>query len=389
MRKQTSVRSSQIVSVPCILFYCIMLLTAYLFFPVSVCAEDLRSRAVVVMEASTGKTLYAKNPNLKRPPASTTKLMTAILALENTNLQDVVVISSEVAATPPHKAGFREGEKVTVEQLLYAALLGSANDAAVALAEAVSGSEGRFVELMNRKAIAVGALNTRFINANGLPGPGQYTTASDLAKIMSYALRYPKLKDIIGTKTAEVTTERGRTFFVKNTNRLLWSEEDLVGGKTGYTRSARHCFVCAAERDNDTIIVALLGSPSRETLWSESERLISKGFDVVENRDEPRIYFTKAEYDDDDIIVRKAIYKKNSRKTIKNSTKKKSNKILIAKKKAKKKTCSERAINQKEQKKTVVAKKKTNTKTKTFAKKKVQKKNYKVAEKKKSERIKG
>jgi D-alanyl-D-alanine carboxypeptidase (penicillin-binding protein 5/6) len=364
-----------------------MLLTACLLFPVSVWAEDLRSRAVVVMEASTGKTLYAKNPNLKRPPASTTKLMTAILAIENTNLQDVVVISSDVAATPPHKAGFREGEKVTVEQLLYAALLGSANDAAVALAEAVSGSEGRFVELMNRKAIAVGALNTRFINSNGLPGPGQYTTASDLAKIMSYALRYPKLKDIIGTRTAEVTTERGRTFFVKNTNRLLWSEEDLVGGKTGYTRSARHCFVCAAERDNDTIIVALLGSPSRETLWGESELLISKGFDIVENRDEPRIYFTKAEYDDDDIIVKKAIHKKNSGKTIKKSTKKQSKKTLIAKKKAKKKTCSSIAKKQKGNKTTVVAKKKG--KTKTFAKKKIKKKNYKIAEKKRSERTKG
>jgi D-alanyl-D-alanine carboxypeptidase (penicillin-binding protein 5/6) len=337
------------------------------------------------MEASTGNILYAKNPDLRRPPASTTKLMTAMLAIEKTHLQDVVVISSSVAATPAHKAGFRKGEQVTVEQLLYAALLGSANDAAVALAEAVSGSEERFVELMNRKAIAIGALNTRFINSNGLPGSGQYTTASDLAKIMIYALRYPKLKDIIGTRMAEVTTERGRSFFVKNTNRLLWSEDDLVGGKTGYTRSARHCFVCAAERDDDTIIVALLGSPSRNDLWRESELLISKGFNIMGNKDEPHIYLTSAQYDD--IVVKKTVHKKSSRKTLKSSVKKKSKKTMIAKKKAEKKTPTSIAKQQTVKKKAVLAKKKE--KTKTLAKKKLKKKNYKIAEKKKSDRPKG
>ena len=280
IRKQKSARNRQMGAKPWRIFYSLFLLAACLFLPASSFAENFRSQAVVVMDVATGKLLYAKNPNLKRPPASTTKLMTAMLAIENTSLQDVVTISSNAADTPAHTAGFREGEKITVEKLLYAALMGSANDAAVALAEAVSGSEKRFVELMNRKAIAIGALNTRFINANGLPGPGQYTTASDLAKIMSYALRYPTLKDIIGTRVAEVTTERGRTLSVKNTNRLLWSEEDLVGGKTGYTRSARHCFVCAAERKDETIIIALLGSPSRTVLWKESELLISKGFDI-------------------------------------------------------------------------------------------------------------
>jgi serine-type D-Ala-D-Ala carboxypeptidase (penicillin-binding protein 5/6) len=373
------------ISIPCTIVSCIFLLAACLLHPVPLFGEELRSQAVVVMEASTGKILYAKNPDVRRPPASTTKLMTAILALEHANLHDVVVISSDVAATPPHKAGFREGEKVTVEKLLYAALLGSANDAAVALAEAVSGSEGRFVELMNRKAIAIGALDTRFINSNGLPGSGQYTTASDLAKIMGYALRYPKLKDIIGTRVAEVTTERGRSFFVKNTNRLLWSEDDLVGGKTGYTRSARHCFVCAAERDDDTVIVALLGSPSRDALWRESELLISKGFDVMGNKDEPHIYLTKANYDD--IVVKKTVHKKSSKKTIKSSAKKKSKKTIIAKKKAKKKTKTSIAKQQKDKKKAVLAQKKT--KTKTFAKKKLKKKNYKVAEKKRSDRTKG
>jgi len=366
IRKQKSARSRQMGAKPWRIFYSLFLFAACLFLPASSFAENFRSQAVVVMDVATGKLLYAKNPNLKRPPASTTKLMTAMLAIENTSLQDVVTISSNAADTPAHTAGFREGEKITVEKLLYAALMGSANDAAVALAEAVSGSEKRFVALMNRKAIAIGALNTRFINANGLPGPGQYTTASDLAKIMSYALRYPTLKDIIGTRVAEVTTERGRTLSVKNTNRLLWSEEDLVGGKTGYTRSARHCFVCAAERKDETIIIALLGSPSRTVLWKESELLISKGFDIKEHKDDPYIYVTKAQYDDS--AVKKPAGKKSPKTKVKSSKGKKTDKKMLAKKsKAKKNT-------------KMIAKKKG--KKKIIAKKKISKKNYRVAEKK-------
>ncbi|MCG2720553.1 MAG: D-alanyl-D-alanine carboxypeptidase [Thermodesulfovibrionales bacterium] len=369
IRKQKRVRSRQMRAKPWRIFYSLFLLAACLFLPASSFAENFRSQAVVVMDVATGKLLYAKNPNLKRPPASTTKLMTAMLAIENTSLQDVVTISSNAADTPAHTAGFREGEKITVEKLLYAALMGSANDAAVALAEAVSGSEKRFVERMNRKAIAIGALNTRFINANGLPGSGQYTTASDLAKIMSYALRYPTLKDIIGTRVAEVTTERGRTLSVKNTNRLLWSEEDLVGGKTGYTRSARHCFVCAAERKDETIIIALLGSPSRTTLWKESELLISKGFDIMEHKDDPYVYVTKAQYDDS--AVKKPAGKKRSKAKVKSSKGKKTDKKMLAKKSGTKKKTK------------MVAKKKG--KNKVIAKKKISKKNYRVAEKKKND----
>jgi D-alanyl-D-alanine carboxypeptidase (penicillin-binding protein 5/6) len=247
------------------------------------------------MDSSTGKILYAKNPDLKCFPASTTKLMTAIVTIENKDLRDVVAISRNAALTPPHKAGFKEGDKVTVEKLLYAALIGSANDAAVALAEAVAGSEANFVELMNRKAAAIGATDTKFINPNGLPGPGQHITASDLAKIMNYALRYPKLREIIGTRVAEISTERGKAIFLRNTNRLLWSDEELVGGKTGFTQKARHCFVCAAERANDTVLVAVLGSPSRSDLWRESEILINRGFEVKANRENPAIYLAKAE----------------------------------------------------------------------------------------------
>jgi len=296
--------------------------------------DEVHSRSAVVMDASTGRILYAKNLNLRLPPASTTKLMTAVVVMENANLADVVTISRNATRVSPHKAGFKEGDRVTVDKLLYAALIGSANDAAVALAEAVAGSETRFVELMNKKAVEIGAGDTRFINPHGLPGRGQYTTAFDLSKIMSYALMYPKLEEIIGTRVAEVSTENGNAIFLKNTNRLLWSDDDLVGGKTGYTRKARHCFVCAAKRDNDTIIVALLGSPSRNGLWRESETLISKGFEVMGNKAEPVVYLTKAGYNEPD--SNKPAYKKSSKiKKIKSKTVKNKKTRLLTKKRIK------------------------------------------------------
>jgi D-alanyl-D-alanine carboxypeptidase (penicillin-binding protein 5/6) len=337
-------------------------------------ADEIHSKAAVVMGASTGKILYAKNPSLRLAPASTTKLMTAIVAIEKADPSDIVTVSRNASHVSPHKAGFREGDKVTVKTLLYAALVGSANDAAVALAEAVAGSEERFVYLMNSKAIAMGLKDTKFINPHGLPGPGQYITAYDLSKIMSYALRYPKLKEIIGTRVAEVSTENGNAIFLKNTNRLLWSDEDIVGGKTGYTRKARHCFVCAAEREKDTVVVALLGSPSRDELWRETEALVQKGFRAIANSEEPDIYFAKADYDD--LYIKKVSYKKSSKlktdkKIVKKTAKHKKTKML-AKKTGKTK---------------ILAKKKW--KTKTFAKSKNNKgKNYRIAEKV-EDRIKG
>lgn len=259
--------------------------------------EDVKSRSAVVMDAATGRVLYAKNPELRLMPASTTKLMTALVVLDRVKLDDVITVSRNAANTAPTRSGLKAGDKVTIEALLYASLVKSANDASVALAEAVAGSEAEFVRLMNRKAIALGINDTRFVNPNGLPGKGQYITAHDLAVIMRQAIKYPVLKEIMGTRVAEVSTEGGKTIFVKNTNRLLWSDEELLGGKTGYTRQARHCFVSAAERDKDTIIVALLGSPTRDLLWKETEDLVAFGSRVLNNTEEPVVYVNKADYE--------------------------------------------------------------------------------------------
>jgi D-alanyl-D-alanine carboxypeptidase (penicillin-binding protein 5/6) len=264
-------------------FVIVLMCLSWFLLPSISYAYKIRSRSAIVVDAETGKVLYSKNPDLKLPPASTVKLMTAIVAIENANFTDITTVSKRAVRVSPSKAGLKAGDRVTIETLLYAALVKSGNDAAAALAEAVAGSESKFVQMMNGKAAAIGAKNTKFKTPHGLPAAGQYTTASDLSKIMTYALTYPKLREIIGTRVVEVLTENGHAMFLNNTNKLLWSDDDLIGGKTGYTRRARHCFVCAAERGESKLIVVLLGSPNRETLWEESEKLIQEGFEIIMN----------------------------------------------------------------------------------------------------------
>ncbi|HTR45621.1 MAG TPA: D-alanyl-D-alanine carboxypeptidase family protein [Thermodesulfovibrionales bacterium] len=279
--------------------YCIVLLLCVLCTGLrasSASAEEVRARAAIVMEEATGRVLYGKNPNLRLPPASTTKLMTAMVVLDRLDVDSVVTISKRATEVSPIKAKFRAGETVTVKTLLYAALLKSANDAAYALAEAVAGSEEKFAVLMNQKVLALGMSDTVFATATGLPGGTQYTTVYDLSRIMRNALRYPLLREIISTRASNITTEEGRTIFVKNINKLLWRDESMLGGKTGYTRAAKHCFVCAGTQDNETVIVAVLGAPSREVLWKESEALLAKGFAVKSSQEEPVIYFTRSDY---------------------------------------------------------------------------------------------
>ncbi len=254
----------------------LLLLLVFIFVSSDCLAEMIKSRAAVAVDDSTGEILFSKNSNRRLPPASTTKLMTAILAVENADLSKVVRISKNASLVSRSKAGFKERERVTIEGLLYAALLESANDAAVALAEAVAGSEKRFVSLMNEKARSIGARDTRFINAHGLPGRGQYTTALDLSKILAYALKFPKLREIVGTPVAKISTEEGKVFHLRSTDKLLWSDEKVIGGKTGFTRSAGHCFVGAAQSETKTILVAILGSPSRKNLWTDTEKLITR-----------------------------------------------------------------------------------------------------------------
>lgn len=291
----------------------LMVIISFLIFNASssvLFAEEIASKAALVMEASTSRVLYAKNPNLKLHPASTTKLVTAIVTLDNANISDTVTISKRaVKLYPGSENKFEEGEKITIEKILYAVLMESSNDAAIAIAETVSPSQKEFVSMMNKKAVSIGAKNTLFANVTGHTDNNQRITAYDLARIMRYALKYPEIKEIIATKSADITTLDGRTILLENTNRLLWTEDGIVGGKTGYTKKAKNCLVYAAERNNETLIIAVLGAPSREVLWDEAAKLAEKGFDVLANNEQPVVYFTKSDYKD---LIKKASYKKVS-----------------------------------------------------------------------------
>lgn len=258
-------------------------------------AEEVGARAAVVIDGATEKILYAKNPNWKLPPASTTKLVTAMVVLDNINPDTVITVSENAADTPSVTPHLRAGERFKVRDILYLALMRSVNGAAVALAEATAGSEKRFTVLMNDKVSVLGAENTRFINATGLPGPDQHITAFDLAKVMKASLQYPLIKDIINTRTKDIYSTEGRRIFVQNTDQLLWVDEDLLGGKTGYTRAARHCFVCAEQKGDNMLISAVLGESVREDLWHDSQILLDRGYNVITQKAEPLIYFSHAE----------------------------------------------------------------------------------------------
>ncbi len=258
-------------------------------------AEEVGARAAVVIDGATEKILYAKNLNWKLPPASTTKLVTAMVVIDHISPDAVITIGQTAADTPSVTPHLRAGERFKVRDILYLALMRSVNGAAVALAEATTGSEERFAALMNEKVAGLGAENTRFINATGLPGPGQYITALDLAKVMKASLQYPLIKEIINTRTKDIHSLEGRRLFFKSTDQLLWVDEDLLGGKTGYTRAARHCFVCAARKGDNTLISAVLGESVRGDLWHDSQILLNHGYDVITQKAEPMIYFNNAE----------------------------------------------------------------------------------------------
>ena len=238
--------------------------------------KTVPAKAAVVMDAH-GTVLYAKFPKAKLAPASTVKLVTAMVAIDMLKTEGSVTISrnaSRVKTIPP---GLCPEEEMTVSDLLHLALMKSINQAAVALAEAAAGSEDDFVALMNRKAEEIGARDTQFANASGLPKGIQYSTASDLALIMKTALSYPLIREILAKKEFVVRTAAGREIYLENSNHLLWQEQAMIIGKTGYTGNARHCFVGMMDTENGPVFTAVLGARSRTSLWKATSMLAEVG----------------------------------------------------------------------------------------------------------------
>ncbi|MCX7926214.1 MAG: D-alanyl-D-alanine carboxypeptidase [Fimbriimonadales bacterium] len=239
-------------------------------------APQVQARAAILMDAETGQVLYAKNAHTKLPPASLTKIMTAIIVLERCGLDDVVKASSRAVNTKPSSMHLREGEVVKVRDLLYALMLRSANDAAVALAEHTAGSIEAFARLMNAKAREIGAKNTHFVNPHGLHDPKHISTAYDLALITRYAMANETFREIVKTRYYIVERSQNQDdLWMVNKAKFLREYAYAEGVKTGYTNPAGFCFAGSAMRDGRRQITVVLNSPQRE---ADTIALMEHGF---------------------------------------------------------------------------------------------------------------
>jgi D-alanyl-D-alanine carboxypeptidase (penicillin-binding protein 5/6) len=235
---------------------------------------NVQALCAVAVDLDSGKILYEKNALLRNAPASTTKMMTAIVTVENSNLDDIVTISRKAAGMDGSVMGLYTGQQLTVKELLYGLLLCSGNDAAVALAEHIGGDMESFARLMNEKAEELGLKDTHFVNSHGLDAEGHYSNAYELAKIGAYALSHDIIKEIVGTKFAHIA---GRN--LTNTNELLGYYEGVYGLKTGFTNKAGRCLVTSAKRGDLNVITVVLNSPTKKARTISTIRILDYVFD--------------------------------------------------------------------------------------------------------------
>lgn len=231
----------------------------------------LSAPSAVLLDAGTHKIIFAKAPHVHRPPASTTKLMTALVVLEKSSLDRVVRVPHWARSVEPSKIHLRAGERYTVRSLLQAVLINSANDAAEVLGVTLGGSRAAFAEMMNAKARRIGCRDTHFTNASGLPSGSQYSTAYDLALIMQEVRKNSFIVDSLSRKYLVIQSLNGRKIPLRNHNKMLWKQSTTVIGKTGYTRKGRHCFVGRIRWQGREVMVTLLGS---NRLWKDLKILL-------------------------------------------------------------------------------------------------------------------
>lgn len=246
-----------------------ILVAAVLLFPAR--AVAVSAEKAVLMDATTGRVIYEKNPDKQSLIASTTKIMTALVVCQQCNVLDRVRIPAEAVGVEGSSMYLKEGEILTVQELLYGLMLHSGNDAAVALAIYCGGTVELFAELMNDKARALGLENTHFVNPNGLDAPGHYSTARDLAVLAAYAMNDPIFARTVSTRQIRCD-ERNLT----NHNKLLWRVEGADGVKTGYTKAAGRILVSSASRDGRRLVCVTINDPDD---WNDHARLLERGFD--------------------------------------------------------------------------------------------------------------
>ncbi len=245
--------------------------------PVSALTEnDISAQAAVLMDQSSGRVFFAKDEHKRLPMASTTKIMTALLALESGNLNSRVVVSERASLVEGSSIWLEKGEAKTLEELLYGLMLRSGNDAATAIAEHIGGSLEDFSVMMTERAREIGAYNTHFKNPHGLPDENHFTTAYDFGLIACQALNIPKFREIITTREKRITwPEHQWDRFLRNQNRLLELYPGGDGVKTGWTSAAGRCFVGSATRDSWQLVAVVLNAPD---MWEDSKVLLDYGF---------------------------------------------------------------------------------------------------------------
>lgn len=240
----------------------------------------LSAPSAILADLGTGQVLFAQDADTQRPIASLTKIMTGLLVLESSNPADVVTVTADAVIAEDDRAGISAlglevGEQISVDDLLYALLLQSANDAAVALADHVAGSEGAFVKEMNARAASLGMGQTRFRSPNGLDDRG-YSTARDLMTLTRTAMAIPRFGDIVATLFHAIPAPDGGTREIQNRDALLWLYAGATGVKTGYTSQAGFCVVATAEREGRRLVTVVLGAPG--DAFSDAAALLDHGF---------------------------------------------------------------------------------------------------------------
>ena len=242
------------------------------------------SRAVVVYDRTSKTVIYGKNENDIRAMASTTKIMTAIVLLENADLSQTVEVSKHAANTGGSRLGLKTGDKITLKDLLYGLMLCSGNDAAVQIAETVGGSVEGFAEMMNKKAQELGLKNTSFVTPHGLDKEGHHTTAYELAVLTDYALNNSEFAKIVNTKN-HVVSINGSPKELNNTNELLGYLQGVNGVKTGFTNNALRCLVTSTLRNDFNIITVVLGADTKKIRTTDSIKLIEYTYENYEQVD--------------------------------------------------------------------------------------------------------
>ena len=266
----------------------VLLLSTILLFGTGFAAgqPQLSAKSAVLIDAFTGRILIDKNASERHYPASITKIMTLIIAMERGNINDIITVSADIPKTEGSSIYLEAGQTISLIDLMYGMMLQSGNDATMAVAEHLAGNMSNFAKLMNEKANALGCNNTHFVNPNGLPDEQHYSTAIDMAKITAFGYRYQLFEKIVATEKYVIfNTIRNQDQALFNENKMLWRYDGCNGVKTGYTDIAGHTLTVGAKRNGIQLIAVVMDADEK---WTDTEKMLDYGFELLE----PKLLFS-------------------------------------------------------------------------------------------------